>query len=104
MIYKEGGALGFGLWALGFGLWTLDFGLWTLDFGLWTSVAHFRLILTIDFTAEQNGCARQIKPQHQNNQRAQRSVCGAVGVEEMQVEAKAQRDQQPQQHREEDAG
>ena len=74
--------------------------------GLFPSLFGFRmsalgsgiLNLRIDLSAQQDGHTRDIKPQQQNDHRAQRSVCLAITVEEVQVYAEEQGSADPGQN------
>jgi hypothetical protein len=41
------------------------------------------LDFSVDFAADQNRCPGKIKPEHQDNQRPERSIGDVVGIEEM---------------------
>src|SRR5437016_7019174 len=58
----------------------------------------------VDLAAEKNCGSSQIEPEHENDQRAERAVRVAVRIEEVKIETKAERHQQPEQDRHRDAG
>ncbi len=62
-------------------------------------VSLFRRLVTlqlaVDFTTQKNCSPGEIKPQHQDDQGPERSVSRTVGIEKMQIESEAQRDEHP---------
>jgi len=68
-----------------FGVGSAGFGRGVFDLGVY-------------FTADQYRRASEVEPEHQHDNRAQRSIRRAVGVEEVQVELESERREQPQHH------
>src|SRR5208282_6195446 len=59
---------------------------------------------SVDRATNQERQPGHVEPDHENHDRAKRSIGGAVRVEEMQVGAKAHRNDQPQKNTEDRAG
>src|SRR5437870_2229552 len=54
------------------------------------------LYLGVDLAAEEDRNSREIEPEHHDNERAERAVTRAVGVEIFEICLEGERDQEPQ--------